>query len=242
MKNNKILLIILVVVIALIAVFAAAMLTNNSQSVAYVQPQNSNNNANLQDNVLGKESYGSVKISGPFGNPNSNIKIGYVVGLHPLENQAHSAFLNEFYDESDDLDYAYYLYEINVTQDRDDYDNGRMNGQLLAQNYIVPDAIDKNLSLVVDVHSNQGNWDENQFIFSPNQMDVSKDYANQVVRDIGFSTYYIPPNPTSTDYLTLPLIEGGVPAFIYEEFDQNSFELMEDHMDELIEAVDSLRF
>ena len=25
-------------------------------------------------------------------------------------------------------------------------------------------------------------------------------------------------------------------------FDQNSFELMEDHMDELIEAVDSLRF
>ena len=88
MKNNKILLIILVVIIALIAVFAAAMLTNNSQSVASVQPQNSNTNANLQDNVLGEESYDSVKISGPFGNPNSNIKIGYVVGLHPLENQA----------------------------------------------------------------------------------------------------------------------------------------------------------
>lgn len=238
MKNNKILIIILIVIIVLIAAIAIAMVTIPSSSNSTDVPVSNS----FTSTVLGSEDYGSVEVSGPYGNPNSPIKIAYVVGIHPLENQTHRAFLHEFYDEADDLDYCYYLYQINVSKNQGDYEQGRMNGQLLAQNYIVDDAISKNLSLVVDIHSNRGNWDENQFIFSPSQEDISADYANQVVNNLRFSTYFVPPNPTSTAYLTMPLIEGGVPAFIYEEFDQNSFELMEEHIDELIEAVDHIRF
>lgn len=237
MKNNKILTIILVVIIILIVVVSVFIFTNN----------NSSNNGSVlssfsADSILGSQDYGSVERLGPFGNESSNIKIAYVVGLHPLENKAHSAFLNEFYGEENDLRYCYYIYQINVTQNAEDYNQGRMNGQLLAQEFVVDDAINQNYSFVVDVHSNEGNWDENQFIFSPNQNDVSKEYGERIVNDLDFSTYFVPPNPTSTDYLTLPLINGGIPAIIYEEYVQNSRDLMEDHMDDLIEAVDELSF
>lgn len=237
MENNKILTIMLVVIIILIVTVSIFILTNNNSSNNGIVLNNSS-----ADSTLGSKDYGSVELLGPFGNESSNIKIAYVVGLHPLENKAHSAFLNEFYEGEDDLRYCYYIYQINVTQNPGDYNQGRMNGQLLAQEFVVDDAINQNYSFVVDVHSNEGNWEENQFIFSPNQNDVSREYGERIVSDLDFSNYFVPPNPTSTDYLTLPLINGGIPAIIYEEYVQNSRELMEDHMDDLIEAVDELSF
>ena len=42
-----------------------------------------------------------------------------------------------------------------------------MNGQLLANKFVVPDITNENYQLAVDVHSNVGNWPQNTFLFSP---------------------------------------------------------------------------
>ena len=178
---------------------------------------------------------------GPFGNTSSDVKIAYVVGLHPQEKCVHDIFLNEFSNKTN-LKYCYYIYKINVTVNADDYEAGRMNGQFLARDYVLPDALDMNYSLVVDVHANWGNWDENQFVFSPVSGGNGEKLANKVLENCTFSTYYYPPNPTSHVYLTQPLNEAGVPAFFWEEYVKNTPEKMKMHINSLINTVDNLNF
>ena len=43
--------------------------------------------------ALGKNDLGSVHIHGPFGNPESEVKIAYLIGMHPLESKSHRALL-----------------------------------------------------------------------------------------------------------------------------------------------------
>ena len=63
--------------------------------------------------LLGKNDLGSVHIHGPFGNSKSNIKIAYLIGMHPLESKSHRA-LFDMLTSKDDLNYCYYIYNINV--------------------------------------------------------------------------------------------------------------------------------
>lgn len=196
---------------------------------------------NVTGDILGVEDYGFATLVGVYGNLSSDIKIGYIVGLHPREYATHDSFLREFLN-AENLTYCYYLYKVTVTENPYEYSEGRLNGQLIAYDYIVPDAINKTLDLVIDIHNNQGNWDENQFIFSPNQTDVSADIGKALADDLGFIEYFIPPNPTSHEYVTLPLIQGGVPALTYEDYMYNSDDLMDIHSAMLIEAVDNLDF
>ncbi len=75
--------------------------------------------------------------------------------------------INALMDNEKSLKYCYYIYQVNVTKDADNYSKGRYNGQVLARDFIVPDALSEHFNLAVDVHSNVGNWAESTFIFSP---------------------------------------------------------------------------
>ena len=58
---------------------------------------------------------------GPFGNTDSDIKIAYSIGMHPLESKAHKALFDTVNSKSSSLNYCYYIYKINVTNyDTDD--------------------------------------------------------------------------------------------------------------------------
>ena len=63
--------------------------------------------------LLGENELGSVHIHGPFGDENSEIRIAYLIGMHPLESKSHRALFDSL-TSSDDLKYCYYLYNINV--------------------------------------------------------------------------------------------------------------------------------
>lgn len=191
--------------------------------------------------TLGSTDYGSVKILEPYGNSSSAVKIAFIVGVHPLENKTHKTLVNILSNE-ENLKYSYYIYQINVTKDIGDYSTGRMNGQLLAQNFVVIDALDKNFCLVIDVHSNEGNWDENQFLFAPDSSGKSEELGEKITSNCSFLAYYVPPSATSPEFVTIPLINNGVPAVIYEEYYLNSQDMMNQHIKSLIQTVDSLKF
>ena len=192
-------------------------------------------------NVLGSNELGYVVKEGPYGNKDSPVKIAYITGVHPLESESHRAIRETIEAKNESLNYCYYVYKIVVTKDEADYDKGRMNGQLLANKYVVPDIKSHNFDLAVDVHSNRGNYKETRFIFAPQDEDGSKSIALAIKNKLSWMVYYNPPSQTSPQYVTVPLIKAGIPAVVYETYINDPYDFTKEHADEFVSAVDSLK-
>lgn len=193
--------------------------------------------------ILGKDSRGYVELLGSYGNLDSKIKIAYIIGMHPLESNSHST-LYKTLTSSKNLKYAYYIYKITVTQNPKDYNVGRMNGQLLAQKYILPNIKLNKYNLVIDVHSNQGtkggNYEKTNFIFAPKNSGSSKVIANKIIKKIPGLSYYYPSSQTSPPYCTEPLVKAGIKTIVYETYLYESMSTTLKYIKKLISEVDKL--
>lgn len=166
---------------------------------------------------IGKNSIGTVTVEGPYGNENSSVKVAYILGQHPRESNAHDAIYDSLLNNSDYLNYSYYVYRINVTAESDDFEESRMNGQLLAQEYVVDDVVKNNYSLAIDIHSSNGGYVQDPYIFAPLSSDsVAYEAANNVTKAISYIIYYEPASYSSPQYSTIPIDDGGVPAIVFE--------------------------
>jgi len=172
---------------------------------------------------LGKTSYGYVNLLAPYGNGTN--KVAFIVGVHPQEVQTHIAMLNAISALSSKLkNVQIWVYQVVVTKDVSDYSQGRMNGQLLAQTYVVPDIVKKNYKLVVDTHGNRGNYYVNNKIvtnsmYAPSGGTKSTQYLNKIVAGCnGTLQNYIIAEGTSPKYVTLPIAAKGIPALVYEQY------------------------
>ena len=85
LKNRLIIMVLLVLFIfsAVLGVSFSVLSSNSSVSVKSSSGQE----------VLGSTDYGNVVKTGPYGNISSNVRIAYVVGVHPLESNAHHAVI-----------------------------------------------------------------------------------------------------------------------------------------------------
>jgi len=191
---------------------------------------------------LGERDDGFVVRYGPYGNTKSPVKVAYVMGVHPMEVQAHQAMMTAVTNEQS-LKHAYYIYQITVTRDRDDYNQGRIHGQELARDYAVPDIIKEDYDLVVDVHSTRGDYPETRFISVPADDSSSLLLAHLIVSKIPWLVFYRPPfdgGPTSGPYVTIPIINSGTPAMVYETYTYASFNETLDQATEFLRTVDGL--
>lgn len=193
--------------------------------------------------LLGNNSLGSVTIEGPYGNTSSDIKIAYILGVHPREKGAHQLMEHAFKEKEGSLNYCYYIYRVNVTKDPADFNRSRTNGQKLANEYVVPDAINKNFSFAVDAHYSDGSWGVSRFIFTPRENNtVSHSLSHNITDHFSWITYYTPPNPTSPEDVTGPLNDGGVPAVIYEAYTYDDNNTTLEHDRQLITYIDNWNF
>jgi hypothetical protein len=202
---------------------------------------------------IGYEDMGSAYLIGPFGNLSSPIKISYVIGVHPAENKVHEFVKKTMLENSDKLKYQYYIYQIdhhNYNYERarvggghfDGYntENGRMyrmEGQLLAQKYVLPIARDGDSKLIVDFHSNHANTDEDwahywsgggydvgNFLFASqsgnNRANSNSRYMAKYCLDHNNWGLldWVPGSQTSPPYLINPLMDSGKTAFFYENY------------------------
>lgn len=229
---------IILVTISLIILFTAVI----TASFYFYPTKNAATTISPASQLLGQTEYGAVYKEGPYGNTSSPVKIAFIVGVHPLEPYAHQAMMESVKNHDKSLQYCYYIYRVNVTRDFSDYETGRMNGQLLANKFAVPDITGQKFQLAVDVHSNLGNWQERRFVFSPVDDSKTKSIALNLTSKISWLKYYIPPDPTSPQYVTIPLIQAGVPAIVYEAYTYDSYETKRNYADELLVTVDSLKY
>jgi hypothetical protein len=188
---------------------------------------------------LGHTEHGDVVKTGPYGDSNSDYKVAYITGVHPQETASHNALLEILEKYHDNLKKQYYIYQINVSKDAEDYKKGRNNGQTLAYEYAIPDIKEK-YHLALDIHSNRGNWDETLFIFVPHEDERSNVIAQELVNNISWMIYYYPPNPTSPNDVTVPLIKSGVPSIIYETYAYESYQTTLKHAEDLVLTVDKM--
>jgi len=190
--------------------------------------------------TIGKNSIGTVTLEGPYGNANSSVKVAYILGQHPRESNAHDAIYDSLLNNSDYLNYSYYVYRINVTAESDDFEESRMNGQLLAQDYVVKDVLKNGYDLVIDIHASNGGYVQDPYIFAPVSNDtVAYEAANNVTQAINYVIYYEPASYSSPQYSTIPIEEGGIPAIVFE-MRGNPDHSLETEANQFIHIVDKL--
>ncbi len=201
--------------------------------------------------LIGENNLGTVHLHGPFGNADSNVKIAYLIGMHPMESKAHrglfDTILHMTENEENPLNYEYFIYNINVVGDLDEDSEGRMDGQLLAQEFVAPHIIDNDYDFFVDIHSNKGlkgpgAYKQTNFIFVPGFDDESTEILNVLLENIEELVYYAPEYRTSPPYITIPVVESGIPTIVYETFSYEPMDITYDLSEKLVEAVDNLEF
>ena len=196
-----------------------------------------------ESELLGENELGSVYIHGPFGDINSDVKIAYVIGMHPLESKSHRA-LFENLTAKNNLKCCYTLYNINVN-DKNSETEGRLEGQKLAQEFIKDEIINRKYDLFLDIHSNRGamgpgEYKITNFIFAPGFDDKSTKYVNEIIDEIEEIVYYAPDFRSSPPFITEPTAKAGIPTIVYECYSYEDFDLTLNLSEKLIEAVDNL--
>ncbi len=189
---------------------------------------------------IGNTTYGYVDKE-VYGNSDSNQTIVLIIGVHPQENGIHTAIANALINKNASLTKRYVLYYIHVTKDVNDYSKSRMNGQLLGQQFIVPDVAKENPMLVLDNHENHGassGYAQWRFFYPISNTEITSIYTNQIISGMSLPVYY-PPNPTSTKYITIPIANQGIPTIIYETYFYDSASTKASYANSLLNALDT---
>ena len=222
--------IFLIVVVLLAAFLVLSHLPAGNEEVSQTSPSVA---------LIGSNSIGNVYKEGPYGNNDSNVSIAYILGTHPREIIAHDLMEQAFREKADSLNCTYYIYRINVTSNPTDFEESRANGQNLANKYVVPDIINNNFTAAIDVHHSNGYWGVSRFVFTPNENNtVSSDLGHSLADNFTWLSYYVPPDPTSPEYVTGPLNDGGVGAIVYEAYTEDSDNTTLDHDLKVVDFVD----
>lgn len=196
---------------------------------------------------LGSTSYGYVNLLKPYGT--GKTKVAIIVGVHPQEVQTHIAMWNAISAMSSKLkNVQIWVYQVVVTKNVSDYNKGRMNGQLLAQKFVVPDIQKKNYKLVIDTHGNRGNYYVNgkmvtNSIYAPSKSSNSNYYNGKIIKNVnGSLVLYNIPEGTSPTYVTIPIAQKGTPALVYEQYlnQANYAKVLYNHALEVVQAVNKL--
>ena len=193
--------------------------------------------------------YNAAKSTGCIanvGNPDSDVKIAYSIGMHPWESKVHKALFDTVLAKNNSLNYCYYIYKINVTNYNTE-DEGRMDGQLLAQEFVAPHIVNNNYDFFVDIHSNKGlmgpgTYKKTNFIFAPGFDDESTDILNILLDKIDELVYYAPEYRTSPPYITIPVVESGIPTIVYETYSYEPMDLTYELSEKLVKEIDNLEF
>ncbi|OPX57853.1 MAG: hypothetical protein A4E25_01934 [Methanobacterium sp. PtaB.Bin024] len=227
-------------IIILVIIFCVCVLS--SFTFFKIFQSSENGTSTFSSVVLGKTEYGYVIRDGPYGNANSPNRVAYIVGVHPLEYQSHNAIVESVISQNESLKNCYYIYRVNVTQNAEDYNKGRNNGQLLASQYVVPDIKNMSMDFVIDVHSNEdnGGYQYTRFLYIPQKSEKAENAALQIKSQANWLVIYSPPSPTSPAYVTIPLIEAGIPSIIYETYTYESYNQTLKQAQEIVSLVDNL--
>lgn len=178
--------------------------------------------------IIGKNSNGTVyKIT--YGNNSSENTAIMILGVHSLESGIHNA-TNETimkYTKENSLNNKFVAYFIKLNfkdsgMNTSDYDTNRHMGELLANEYVVPDIENYDPYVVVDVHEMENYWDEQKYVgVLNNNSSVTREYADAIADNLSFPIFKINAG-TSPEWVTEPISEHGHEVILFETAQDDS--------------------
>ena len=179
-------------------------------------------NLNQYANVIGSNSNGTVyKITG--GNSLSSDTAIVILGVHSLESGIHNAtyesIINFTKNNSLNKKFIVYFIQLNFKDSRmntSDYDTNRHMGELLANEYIVPDVENYDPYIVVDVHEMEDYWDLQRYVgVVDNKSSTTMDYANKIGKNLSYPVYTVRTG-TSPEWVTIPIAKKNHNVVLFE--------------------------
>ena len=230
---------ILLIILFLLVIIAGA--TTFLQKEGLLNFQNSDKYA-----VIGNNSNGTVyKIT--CGNTSSSDTAIMILGVHSLESGIHNA-TNETimkFTKENDLNKKYIVYFIKLNfkdsgMNTSDYDTNRHMGELLANEYILPDIEKYDPYIIVDAHEMESYWDLQRYVgVIDNKSNVTMDYANKIGDSLNYPVYTVN-SGTSPEWVTIPLAEKNHNVILFETAQSDSQDNKTETAIKLVKSIDNL--
>ena len=195
--------------------------------------------------IIGKNSNGTVyKVT--YGNLSSNNTAIMILGVHSLENGTHIAtnesIMNFTKDNTLKNRFVAYYIKLNFNDsgmNTSDYDTNRHMGELLANEYVVPDIENYDPYVVVDVHEMENYWENQKYVgIINNESNVSVQYANEIAGNLSFPVFPIT-GGTSPEWVTIPISNNRHEVILFETAQDDSMENKTQIASNLVRTVDN---
>lgn len=195
----------LIIILALVLIFAALYIANTYYN-------------DIPYTTLANTSIGSVEV-GVYGNESAPKCIALITGIHPRETlsiEPEIQAAKEF--GSDDIKIIHY--KVTVTDNPEDYEQGRANGESLVHDYVNPNVTQSDADAVIISHSHNPNYGEGFYLATPEMDNTSVIIAETINRTSDFNYYPVIGNETykstSAVLVSKPIAQAGYPTFVYE--------------------------
>jgi hypothetical protein len=191
--------------------------------LAFIMP-NLGGFSGTSSTVLGADSKGVVTkhvlTSNLTSNPHKKT-IAVITGMHPREISAKEVLPGVLNAYTLTHDVEIVNYQINVTNNPEDFTIGRNNGESLVAQYVIPDIKKSNYSLVIIVHNHQKGYGNGYYIATPTMDAKSVALGESVHKILPSFNYYkrnneAKPEQTSINTVDKPIVATGTPVFVYE--------------------------
>lgn len=168
--------------------------------------------------TLGNTSIGTVEV-GISGNESAPTTIALITGIHPRETLSIEPEIQAAREFGND-NVKIIHYKVTVTQNPDDYEQGRKNGESLVHDYVNPHVTQSDADAVIISHSHNPNYGEGFYLATPEMDSASVNIAQKISKTSDFNYYPVTGNETykstSAVLVSKPIAQAGYPTFVYE--------------------------
>lgn len=168
--------------------------------------------------TLGNTSIGTVEV-GISGNENATKCIALITGIHPRETLSIDPEIEAAKQFGND-DVKILHYKVTVTDNPQDYEKGRANGESLVHDYVNPHVTTSDADAVIISHSHNADYGSGFYLATPEMDDASVGIAKNIKSTSDFNYYPVTGNETykstSAVLVSKPIAQAGYPTFVYE--------------------------
>ncbi len=252
-SQHRILTVFAIMIIGLIVIIVLTSALNSTTSTVVENTTNNttstvanNTTSSVSTTLIGNNSLGNVTKISTYGNVSSPVKIAIILGVHPGSNDTYNTIINTL-ENKKDMHYAYDIYMINTTnstgnnstENSTEYDNLNSRSGSLANEYAVPDMINNQYNLTMDVHSENGS--SNGYVFvSKDYTKTSKSIARNISSNVETVGYYQPSSASYVKYVSNAMIQNNVPSIVYVASDVNSTAVS--NTNDVLNVIDNFDF
>ncbi|WP_295722179.1 hypothetical protein [uncultured Methanobrevibacter sp.] len=258
-KSNKLVLVIISITILSIFLTGLSLLVDDGFITFHKDTKYLNDTDNKFDeivekltgmphdkSIIGYNENGTVR-KYIMGNTSSNDTVVVILGVHDLESGIHNATnktLKEFNDNNQ-LKKKYVVYFVKINHDNyhydtEEYNTNRHMGEMLANEFIVPDVKQYSPNLVIDVHEMEVYFDETNFVLAIGNDNLTQEESIKLAEMIGVNQHPGYSSGTSPEYVTEPIKEQGYTTMLFEINQGYSKEQKENYARRLVTALDAL--